>query len=109
MPTFTFDITDEVANVIDSAIKHGGRPDFNPGQAAAWQAVTCDVSGTATVRISGTNVDVNTNISVKCTGAEYISEAVAELEQVGEMLGKSINDGNYFLTQELIDQSFDQL
>ena len=109
MPSFTFDITDEVSNIIDVAIKDGGPADFNPGQQAAWAAVTCDISGTATVRIAGKDVDVTTDISVKCSGAEYISEAVKGLEGVGEMLGKSIEQGNYFLHDDLVEQAFDKL
>ena len=109
MPTFTFDITDEVSNIVDMAIKEGGPSDFNPGQEVAWAAVTCDISAAAIVRIAGPDVDVTTDISVKCSGAEYISEAVEGLEGLGEMLGKSIEQGNYFLHDDLVEQAFDKL
>jgi hypothetical protein len=109
MPSFTFDISDEVNNLLDSAIQAGGPGDFNPGQQAAWDNVTCDVSATATVRIAGKLVDVSTDISVKCTGADYISGAVQNLESQCEMLGESIEKGNYFLYQDLVDQAYDSL
>lgn len=109
MPSFTFDISDEVNNLINDAIQAGGPGDFNPGQQAAWGNVTCDISATATVRIAGKNVDVSTDISVKCSGADYISMAVEELEGLGEMLGTSIEKGNYFLYHDLVDQAYDSL
>ena len=109
MPSFSFDISDEVRNVVDSAIKKPGPYDFNPGQEAAWGNVTCEISGEATVRIAGRVVDVTTNISVQCSGADYISEAVKGLEGIGEMMGDSIEKGNYFLRDQLVDQAFKQL
>jgi len=107
MPSFSFDISDEVRNIVDSAIKYDAPPDFNAGQAAAWADVTCDISGEVTVRIAGRLVDVTTNVSVQCTGADYISGAVAGLSDLGDMMADSIEKGNYFLTDELI--AFKQL
>ena len=109
MPSFSFDISDEVRNIIDAAIKEGGPGDFNPGQRAAWSAVTCEVSGKATVRIAGADVDISADVSVQCTGADYISEAVKNLEGIGELIGSSIEGGHYFLTDQLINQAFKQL
>jgi hypothetical protein len=109
MPSFTYDISDEIANLVDSAIKEGGPGDFNEGQRTAWSNVKCDVSGKVTVRIAGRDVDVTADVSIKCDGAEYISEAVKNLESMGEMIGKSIEAGNYFLRDELVERAYDDL
>ena len=110
MPTIDFDISDEVANLIDTAIKSGGKSDFNPGQQAAWSNVRCEINEAVTsIYIAGTNVDVKTKISVSCTGAEYISEAVGELEQLSsEVLAQSIDNSHSYswLTSQLIDEAF---
>lgn len=93
MPTIEFDISDKVANLIDTAINSGGPGDFNPGQQAAWSNVQCSInSATLTVYIAGRSVDVTTNIDVKCSGADYISEAVGELEETANSMGDSVAD-----------------
>lgn len=108
MPTIEFDISDKVANLIDTAIKSGGRADFNPGQQAAWDAVECSINtATLTVYIAGRDVDVTTNIDVKCSGADYISEAVGELEETANSMGDSVAD--ILDIQSYIDDAFDQL
>lgn len=112
MPTVDFDISGEVANLIDDAIKDGGPRDFNPGQQAAWANVTCNIEkATTSVYIAGPVVDVTTEISVKCSGAEYISEAVAELEETCSALGQEIDNGWSWkwLRSDLIGQAFDSL
>lgn len=91
MPTIEFDISDHVANLIDTAIQGGGPGDFNPGQQAAWDAVTCNISRAALiVNIAGRDVDLEVEIDVKCTGADYISEAVKELEEISNAMGSSV-------------------
>lgn len=108
MPTVEFDISDKVANLIDTAIQGGGPGDFNPGQAAAWNAVECSInSASLSVRIAGRSVSVSTNIDVKCTGASYISEAVAKLEESANSMGSSLAD--ILDTQSYIDEAFSSL
>ena len=110
MPTVSFNITDEVANFIDSSIKEGGPNDFNPGQQAAWAQVTCYIkNATLDVNIRGRDVDVSTNISVECSGAPYISQAVANLEQSFETLGKNLESGKSELSQKYIVDAFKSL
>lgn len=93
MPTVTFDISDKVGNLIDTAIKNGGPADFNPGQAAAYSAVVCTIqSATLSVRIRGRDVSVTTNIDVHCTGAPYISQAVASLQEQANSMGSSLSN-----------------
>ena len=108
MPTIEFDISDRVASLIDTAIDSGGRGDFNPGQAAAWADVTCNINrATLTVRIAGRDVDVETDIDVVCSGADYISEAVQELQETANAMGDSVADildvGSY------IEEAFNSL
>lgn len=108
MPTVEFDISDRVASLIDTAIDSGGRGDFNPGQAAAWADVSCEINrATLTVHISGRDVDVETDIDVVCTGAEYISEAVLELQETANAMGDSIAD--ILDTQSYIEEAFSSL
>ena len=108
MPTVEFDISDKVANLIDTAIKAGGPGDFNPGQQTAWGNVECNINtATLTVRIAGRDVDVETNIDVKCTGADYISEAVAELEETANAMGESV--ANILDTDSYIAEAFKSL
>lgn len=113
MPTFKIDISDQVENLIDGAIKYGGPADFNPGQQAAWGAVQCTIQNAyVEVRIAGRDVDTSTNISVKCTGAEYISQAVGDLEAICSSLGDSIDSGysNWnFVRENAIEEAFDRL
>jgi hypothetical protein len=108
MPTVEFDISDKVANLIDTGIKSGGPGDFNPGQQSAWAAVECTINtATLTVRIAGQDVDVETNIDVSCTGASYISEAVAELQEAANSMGESVAD--IIDTKSYIDEAFKSL
>lgn len=113
MPSFKIDITDQVEAVIDAGIKSGGPADFNPGQEAAWSAVTCYIENAyIEVNIAGRDVDTKTNISVKCTGAEYISEAVKDLETICSVLATNIDGGvsNWdFIRQSAIEEAFDRL
>jgi hypothetical protein len=91
MPSVEFDIKDHVANLIDTAIKSGGPGDFNPGQQVAWDAVECNINrATLIVNIAGKDVDVETDIDVSCTGADYISQAVAELQETANAMGGSV-------------------
>lgn len=108
MPTVEFDISDRVANLIDTAIKSGGPGDFNPGQQAAWAGVECEIrQATLSVYIAGRDVDVTTEIDVVCTGADYISEAVAELQETANSMGDSVAD--ILDTKSYIEQAFDSL
>lgn len=110
MPTVSFDITDEVANYIDFSIKEGGPKDFNPGQQAAWAAVNCYIrNATLDVRIRGRDVDVSTNISVECTGADYISQSVAALNESFQGLSKNLESGKSELSQKYIADAFKSL
>lgn len=110
MPTVSFDITDQVANYIDTQIKSGGPGDFNAGQQAAWAEVSCYItSATLDVSIRGRDVEVSTNVSVECTGAPYISQAVASLNESFGTITQNIETGKSEFAQYYIEQAFKSL
>ena len=109
MPTVNFDISDEVANLIEG-FKDNPPGDFNPGQRVAWAAATCQIqTAVVSVRIAGRSVDVTTDISVKCSGADYISQSLAKIEETASMLGKNLENQRTELSKKYIAEAFDSL